>query len=300
VTSPEPWRLVAPDAFAAFDMVEATAATAIEPELLSAVRKSVAAILRNEAELERTPVVVSRCEYEGRVGACVRFAEQFVIDVKGESDDERRALSAALGSEAFTFVQALFVVDVFQRARIALGRLHGVPYGPALPPQSGDLWAALEVFMRTVALGRALDPITTELVRLRGAAVHNCQLCRSRLSVRAVDAAGDRAMFTAVEDYERSSLSRRRKVALRLTDAVITQPSLIDDLLVTQVHEEWTTAESTEIVLDVVRNAANKIAVALGADTPRVTGAVEFFDIDGSGEVVADVDANVVRQATAS
>lgn len=68
----------------------------------------------------------------------------------------------------------------------------------------------------------------------------------------------------------------------------------------TQVHEELTTAESTEIVLDVVRNAANKIAVALGADTPRVTGAVEFFDIDGSGEVVADVDANVVRQATAS
>ncbi len=299
MTSSEPWRLAAPEAFAAFDRVEATAATTIEPELLGPVRKAVAGILRNEVELERTPVVGIPSEHDGRVGACVRFAEHFVIDVNGVSDDERAALSEALGTEAFTFVQTLFVVDVFQRARLALAHLHDVPYGPALPPRRDNLWAALEAFMRTVAQESALDPVTTELVRLRGAAVHNCRLCRSRLSVKAIDAAGDPALFTAVEDYEGSSLSRRHKVALRLTDAVITQPSLIDGLLVTQVDKELTTAESTEIVLDVVRNAANKIAVAFAADAPRATGAIEFFDIDSSGEVVADVDADAVRRATA-
>jgi len=291
--------VVAPEAFAAFDRVEATAATALEPSLLVPVRASVARNLHNEAELEGTPAIGNPSGYDDRVKTCVRFAEQFVIDVNGESDDDRAELKTALGAEVFTFVQTLFVLDIFQRARLTLSRLHDLPYRPALPPRRGNLWTELEVFMRTVALEGALDPITTELVRLRGAAVHNCRLCRSRLSIKAVDTAGGPTMFSAVEDYEQSSLSWRHKVALRLTDAMITQPSLIDGLLVTKIHESLTTAESTEIVLDIVRNAANKIAVALGADAPQVNGAVEFFDIDRTGEVIADVDADVVRHATA-
>ena len=59
-----------------------------------------------------------------------------------------------------------------------------------------------------------------------------------------------------------------------------------------------TPAEITEVVLDVVRNAANKIAVALGGDAPVVTEGVEFYDIDATGDVVADVDRDVVRAAT--
>ncbi len=295
----EPWRLVAPEAFAAFDGVEATAGTALEPSLLGPVRVSVAAILGNEAELEATPAEGDPSGPDDQIGACVRFAEQFVIDVNGLSDDDRAALQGVLGPEVFSFVQTLFVVDVFQRARLALGRLHDVGYRPAPPPRRGNLWGDLELFMRAVALEGALDPVTTELVRLRGAAVHNCRLCRSRLSVRAIDTAGGTTIFSAVEDYEQSSLSWRHKVALRLTDAVITQPSLIDDLLTSQVHDTLTTAESTELVLDVVRNSANKIAVALGADAPNVTGAVEFFDVDGSGEVIADLDADAVRRAIA-
>jgi hypothetical protein len=51
-------------------------------------------------------------------------------------------------------------------------------------------------------------------------------------------------------------------------------------------------------VLDVARNAANKIAVALAADGARVADGVEFFDLDGSGDLVADADPEVVRAAT--
>jgi alkylhydroperoxidase family enzyme len=150
-----------------------------------------------------------------------------------------------------------------------------------------------------VARSEALDPLTTELVRLRGATVHNCRLCRSRLSVRAYDAAGDRSTFDAVDDYEHSTLTVRQKTALRLTDAVITQPALIDETLIGQVRAEFTTAESSEIILDVVRNATNKIAVAFSADAPVVTNGTEFFDTDEAGDVVADVDADIVRQSTA-
>jgi alkylhydroperoxidase family enzyme len=298
VTEEKPWRGTATRAFEAFDRVESIAAAALSPSLMAPVRRDVARLLRNNADLRRTPEP-DLGSLDERVPACERFAEQFVVDVAGITDDDRSALLAAMGSESLMFVQTLFVVDVFQRARIALERLHATQYGPMLlPPEQGDLWVALEAFMRVVARSEALDPLTTELVRLRGAAVHNCRLCQSRLSVRAYDAAGDRSPFEAVDDYEHSTLTVRQKTALRLTDAVITQPALIDESLIGQVRAEFSTAESTEIILDVVRNAANKIAVAFSADAPVVTDGTEFFDTDETGEVVAHVDADIVRQST--
>ena len=45
-------------------------------------------------------------------------------------------------------------------------------------------------------------------------------------------------------------------------------------------------AEVVEVVLDVVRNAANKIAVALGADAATVTEGVELFRTDADGDLV--------------
>jgi hypothetical protein len=49
-------------------------------------------------------------------------------------------------------------------------------------------------------------------------------------------------------------------------------------------------AASTELTLDIVRNAANKIAVAFGADAPQVKTGVEYFDIDGAtGELRYDL-----------
>ena len=291
-----PWQAAAPEAFAAFARVERLANTAVEPVLLLPVRRVVAALLGTAVEAGDAEPGVP--DTDPRTGACVAFAEQFVVDVAGVTEAQRTSLSAALGGGTFAFVQALYVEDVFQRGRVALGRLHGRDFPADHAAEEGDLWAALEAFMRVVALQTALDPFTTELVRMRGANAHQCRLCRSRLSVRALDAAGGPDPFASIEDYERSDLDERHKVALRLTDAVVTQPRHIDDRLVEQVHATFSDAESSEIVLDVVRNAANKIAVALGADAPQVASGTEYFDVDASGEVVAGVDAEVVRAAT--
>ena len=297
VTTVEPWEAHAPEAFAAFARAERLVSGAVDPALLAPVRAVVAHLLGNATD-DDVPAAAGD-EPDPRTPACVAFAEQFVVDVAGVMPGQRDALSAALGAATFPFVQALYVEDVFQRGRLALGRLHHRDLPADRRPEEGDLWAALEDFMRLVALQTALDPLTTELVRLRGANAHQCRLCQSRLSVRALDAAGDRWPFAEVDDYERSSLSERHKVALRLTDAVITQPALIEDALVAQVRANFSMAESSEIVLDVVRNAANKIAVAFGADAPQVTDGVEYFDIDATGELVAAVDAAAVRAATA-
>ena len=49
------------------------------------------------------------------------------------------------------------------------------------------------------------------------------------------------------------------------------------------MREHLTDAQAVEVVLDVVRNAANKIAVALGADEPEVTEGVQLFVTDADG-----------------
>ena len=288
-----PWLSTAPDAFDCFDRAEALAAGAVEPALLGPVRVAVAGTLGHPAELERWQVGAVETT-DPRVRVAIDFAEQFVVDVSGITDDQRTALGAALGQDTLPFVQALYVVDMFQRGRIALERLFATPYGPAPSPASGDLWATLEEFMRVVALETALDPVTTELVRLRGARFHNCRICQSRLSVKAVDAAGDAAVFEAGG----GARSPREQAALDLADLLVTQPMFIDDALTTRVHKLLTPGEITELVLDVVRNAANKVAVALGGDAPVVSEGLEFYDIDATGDVVADVDREVVRAAT--
>jgi alkylhydroperoxidase family enzyme len=290
-----PWREHSPAAFDCFDRIEALAAGAVEPALLDPVRMAVAAVLAHPEELDRTPITLSASD-DPRTGACVAFAEQFVVDVAGTTDEQRGALGGALGADTFIFVQALYVVDVFQRGRIALERIFGAPYGPAAPPETGDLWASLEEFMRVVALDTALDPVATELVRLRGARAHDCRVCQSRLSLRAVESAGDESLFTADGDDE--ALTERQRAALALADAVIWQPTGIDDALVARVRRELSDAEIVEIVLDLVRNAANKIAVALGGDEAVVTEGVEYYDVDARGDVFADVDPETVRAAT--
>jgi alkylhydroperoxidase family enzyme len=291
-----PWQAYAPDAFELFDRIEAIAAGAVEPALLDPVRVAVAAALVHPEEAARTPVDLRASAPDPRAAVCVRFAEQFVVDVSGIDDELRGALGTALGADTFVFTQALYVVDVFQRGRIALERLFDAEYGPARAPETGDLWPTLEEYMRVVALGSALDPVTTELVRLRGARAHQCRVCQSRLSLRALDAAGDASIFEADDGGARTE---RERAALDLADALISQPAAIDDAFSRRVHEHLTDAELTEIVLDVVRNGANKIAVALGGDAAEVTEGIQFYDIDATGDVVADVDREVVRAATA-
>ncbi len=49
-----------------------------------------------------------------------------------------------------------------------------------------------------------------------------------------------------------------------------------------QVVDALGTAAASELTLDIVRNTANKIAVAFDADDPHVETGVEYYDIDVS------------------
>ena len=207
------------------------------------------------------------------------FAEQMVVDVASMTTDVRAAGLAELGGGAPAFVLAVWTEDMMIRADVAWREMFGEQWGPIPTSAETDPWAAHERFLLEVAKLNALDPVTSELVRLRGARAHDCRLCQSRRSVRAIDLAGRSELF---DDRDPSGISDAQALALQVVDAFVWQPIRWPPALGEQVVAALGPAAATELTLDIVRNAANKIAVAFGADDPQVETGVEYYDIDVS------------------
>jgi alkylhydroperoxidase family enzyme len=222
-----------------------------------------------------------------------RWSEQFTGDVASLDDDQRAAVAAALGDDLFAYVVATWASDMHRRVGAAWVQLSGS--APVIAPIEADptiaAWPAIDDFLLVVSRLDQLDAVTTEVVRLRGARANNCRLCRSRREVHAIEAGADETTFDAIDRYEESDLDDPLKVALRVTDAVLWTPGTWPDGLADQVRREFTPAQAVELVYDIVRNAANRIAVALGADAPQVTDGVEYFALESDGSLTYGLPA---------
>lgn len=214
------------------------------------------------------------------------FAEQFSLDVSAITPADRDALAAALGDMTREFVLAVYVADWAPRVRRALDELFApAPWPEPAPTQASSLWPAIDAHLVAVARLSAVDPVTTELVRLRGARQHNCRMCKSLRSVPALRAGADESMFDAVDHYEGSALSARQQAALALADALIWQPAHLPADLLDAVRGHFTPAEAVELVLDIARNATNKIAVSLGSDEANVEDGVQTYEVRADGSI---------------
>ena len=220
--------------------------------------------------------------------AVLDFAEQFSADVAELSADQRRAFFKSMGDNAFQATALIFIADYVPRVLAGFDAL-GVPRPPLLDcdhdTDAADL--LLNGFAPAMARMRALDPVTTEIIRLRGAVQHNCRLCRSLRDATALDAGGSETLYDDIERYETSALlTDAHKAALRYVDALIWTPARIAPDTATGVREHFTNEQSIELTLDVMRNACNKIAVAFGADAPRVADGTERYVIGADGHPV--------------
>jgi alkylhydroperoxidase family enzyme len=280
--------------------------TTADPELLELARARIAMLLRDPEAVERRPQaapalpadkVTSLADwptsslFSETERVALSFTERFVIDVAGIGDADRAALFAELPAEQVgAFVVGLYVFDYERRTELAICRLFDVKDigSQAVHDRAvgGDPGQQFDELIKTIARMGDVDPITTELVRLRGARQHNCRICQSTRSVKAITAGADESMFTKVDWYETTDLSERHKVALRLTDTVITQPTEIAPELVVQVRKYFEPEEVVEIVFDILRNSAQKVAVALAADGAHVTEGVEYYDLAEDGDVL--------------
>ena len=114
------------------------------------------------------------------------------------------------------FVQGLYLLDVGQRAAIALGALFASPVPSSLwawPAAGADVpadpMAAVDQLMRATGRLRSLDPVLRELVRLRGARHHQCRRCQSVRSVAALEAGRGGGPARRGRPHRRSPTCRR-------------------------------------------------------------------------------------------
>lgn len=146
-----------------------------------------------------------------------------------------------------------------------------------------DFEVVLERLRGAVTRMRSLDPLTTELMRLRGAAAHNCRKCKSLRNTAALQAGGSEDLYGSIEDFENADLPERHRVALRLTDAIVTRPNDLDAALVADVRRLFSPRQALEMVLDVVCNSSQKIPVTFGFDEARVTEGYELYETAPDG-----------------
>jgi alkylhydroperoxidase family enzyme len=306
-TDVDPLLQFAPEASTVIAKLMANLWGVTDPELLELVQARISQLLRNESTLFGGRIPSAKVAalaqwptsslFSDADRAVLAFAEQFIMDVAGVSAEQRSSLGKHLDpAELGGFVMALYLLDYGQRTQMALDRLFpgsrsaafapGDTAGASAPPARGlSVQGDVDALLMAIARLNSLDMVTTEVVRLRGARRHNCRICQSTRSVKALDAGADEAMFDQIDHYESSDLVESHKVALRLIDAIITQPTEIDESLVAQVHQYFTPPEVIELVLDVMRNSCQKVAVALAVDDPHVTSGVELYAITDDGDV---------------
>lgn len=217
--------------------------------------------------------------------AVTEFAEQFSADVASLTDGQREAFTAAMGRNTFRAVVLVFIADFVPRIQVGLASL-GVAW-----PSDGVDWdhgtdpveLLLNGFAPAVGQMCELDPVTSEIVRLRGARQHNCRMCKSLREGAALDSGGTESMYADIDRYESSDLSERHKAALRYANALIWTPAQADG---SGLSAHFSRAQAVELTLDVMRNACNKIMVALGADAARVSEGTERYLLGADGQPV--------------
>ena len=149
-----------------------------------------------------------------------------------------------------------------------------------------SLERALDEFAAAVMRASTLDPLTTELVRLRCAQVHDCRLCGSLRLRDAVDVGFDETMTAKIARYETSDLGAAAIAALRLCDSIILAPAVVaDGALAVELHRHFTDEQIAEICLDVVKWSRQKLLVALRLESPR-SDELTSLSFDEHGDAV--------------
>ena len=105
-------------------------------------------------------------------------------------------------------------------------------------------------------------------------------------SAVAVQQGLDETTAAKVQRYEASDLPDSQKAALRLADALMTQPGSIDASLAADLHEHFTDDQILELTLDVMKWNYQKVTVAMGVDQEVRPGELAPLQFDAQGNWV--------------
>jgi alkylhydroperoxidase family enzyme len=290
---------IRPEAVALLLAANECAVQTVDPNLLLLMRVRIDTLIGDGGFALRT-LSSGVGELTASQSVATAFAEQFIIDVSGITEADRESLAAHFPGESMReFVNALYILECTHRlslvARMLLG--DGSDRSEPLPLQTATTTAdehrnirqTLKDYQDAVVRGSDLDPVTTELVRLRCARTHNCRICQTLRLSDAHAAGADDTMTAKVDFYEASDLGESHKVALRITDALITRPDTLTQEIILSARAIYTPAQLAELCLDITKWSTQKIPVALGTDgadaVPKNERGVSFFGFDDLGQV---------------
>jgi alkylhydroperoxidase family enzyme len=188
-------------------------------------------------------------------------------------------------------LEAMYVFD--QAARLVIG--HGRLFSPGefgdVPPDLAPsdhrplAEANLQLHHAVLALS-GVDPVTTELVRLRAGVHHDCRTCLSMRLVVDGRVVVDEALFAHLDRYgDDPVFSPAQRAALRYADAHMTGPDQITPDLRADLRSHFTAAQLVELSLDVAAWNYQKTLVALDLDAPASREGVVGMLINDDGTV---------------
>ena len=96
----------------------------------------------------------------------------------------------------------------------------------------------------------------------------------------------DETMVAKVTQFWASDLPDHQKAALRLADALMTQPGSIGDDLKAELRRHFTDEQLLEITVDVMKWNYQKVSVALGVDNEVRPGELTDLVFDEQGHWV--------------
>ena len=297
-----------PEATRLLDQVNEQVWATVDPALLEIIRLRIAWLLGNiagmrtrsglarvpEQKVAELPAYATSPLFTALDRDGIAFAEQFVIDVSGTSQESLDALRGHLGADHLRdFVTSVYLVEFTQRLQqVAPDLLPSVlerPNAARPEPPPAALREMLGSYQDAVVRSTALDPVTTELVRLRCARTHNCRICQTLRLADAQAAGVDSEMTSKIDFYETSDLAEPHKLALRITDAFILRPDALSEDIVGPARATFSPQQLAELCLDITKWSTQKIHVALGTDgtdgLPVNEDGVVLFGFQDDGRV---------------
>jgi AhpD family alkylhydroperoxidase len=220
--------------------------------------------------------------------AVADFCDQFVMGVGQTSDSQRNAVRQALGDEgSYQLANALYLTDMYMRLSkalpTALGMTLDLPldHAEAQACSNADLDELISRFAAAAVRAEALDPMVSEMVRLRCAQTHRCRLCASLRVDQALEKGLNEDMVAMIAQYQTAPLANNIKAALELADALILQPLAPEPGLLQRLTAHFTDQQISEMCFDVVKWSQQKALVALDLDEPQwqETFVLSFDDV---------------------
>jgi AhpD family alkylhydroperoxidase len=250
----------------------------------------------SEAQVAALPAWTTAPDFTAAQRDAIGFAEQFVIDPTGITDEDRTRVRAHVNESGFVaLVEALALFEGFMRFQLILdvapdGDEPALVDPPAPETQPGTAGAddgdavansplavqpetlrAFQRFYGTLWSHGEVPQSLKETARLRNARVTGCNYCKAvRFAGATRDGLSEEQIARIDDDYVRSDLSDAQKTVLRFTDAFLTDPGRLPTAVRAELVRIFTPGQIVELAAGVALFLGfSKIAVSM-ADIPEL------------------------------